>query len=59
LSLDIEGLRNGLFNGAFTCSDLVEMFAERCWTIGRGLNLIAEENFVEARLLALEKDVIL
>ena len=56
LSLDVEGLRKGLFAGEFTSVDLVSVYADRSQRIGRRLNLSAEENFNEAWTLAQEKD---
>jgi hypothetical protein len=35
---------------------LVTVFSERCYTIGRKLNLIAEEYYDEALEIAKEKD---
>ena len=56
LSLDVKGLRDHLHKGTFTCSDLVNVFGMRCYTIGRELCLTAEENFEEAMTEAAIKD---
>lgn len=48
LSLDLNGLREHLLKGTFTSVDLVNVFGNRCITIGRELCLSAEENFEEA-----------
>ena len=45
LSLDLNGLKEGLSKGTFTSKDLVKVFGERSQRIGRTLNLSAEENF--------------
>ena len=52
----MDGLRNGLFAGDFTSSDLVKVFGDRCQRIGRRLNLSTEDNLEEARLAAQDKD---
>ena len=39
LKQDCEGLRQGLIDGKFSAVDLVNVFAQRCSTIGRGLCL--------------------
>lgn len=56
LSLDLTGLREHLLKGTFTSVDLVNVFGKRCYTIGRRLNLTAEENFEEAFQQAQERD---
>eukprot|EP00347_Sterkiella_histriomuscorum_P012439 403368569 len=48
LDMDLAQLRLGLLRGEFTSEDLVHVFAKRCYTIGRQLNLTAEECFDEA-----------
>jgi hypothetical protein len=45
LSLDVTGLRDHLLKQSFTSVDLINVFARRCYTIGRSLNLTTEENF--------------
>lgn len=35
LSLDVKGLKEHLLKGSFTSVDLVHVFANRCYTIGR------------------------
>lgn len=45
LSLDVFELRKGLLNGDFTSVDLVNLFSDRCYRIGRGLHLTTQENF--------------
>eukprot|EP00347_Sterkiella_histriomuscorum_P018941 403343571 len=52
LSLDVTGLREELLKGTFTSVDLVNVFGNRCQTIGRDLCLSAEENFEEAQEIA-------
>ena len=56
LSLDITQLKSGLLSGQFTSVDLVNVFADRCYRVGRSLCLSAQENFEEALVLAAEKD---
>ena len=56
LSMDLQALQEGLRSGKFTSLDLVNIFGERCLTIGRNLCLTAEENFKEALKLAVERD---
>ena len=38
--------------GEFTSVDLVNVFADRCYSVGRELCLSAQENYEEAMLLA-------
>ena len=52
IKLDVLQLRKGLFNGDFTSVNLVNVFSERCYTIGRGLNLTTQENFKTALRIA-------
>ena len=42
--------------GEVTSVDIVSTFAERCHTIGRQLNLVTEEYYDEAFLIAAERD---
>jgi hypothetical protein len=56
LSLDITKLKSGLLEGQFTSVDLVNVFADRCYRVGRSLCLSAQENFLEALVLAAQKD---
>ena len=39
-----------------TSVDLVNVYGERCYTIGRSLNLVTEEFYNEGLLLAKTKD---
>jgi hypothetical protein len=48
ISLDVAGLRRGLFERKFTSVILVQVFARRCYVIGRELNLSGDERFMEA-----------
>jgi hypothetical protein len=48
LDSDVTQLKEGLIRGTYTSVDLVNVFAKRCFTIGRQLNLTCEENFEEA-----------
>jgi hypothetical protein len=48
LSLDVTQLKEHLLKGSFTSVDLVNVYAQRCYTIGRELCLITEENYEEA-----------
>lgn len=48
ISLDVAGLRRGLFDGKFTSVILVQVFGRRCYVIGRQLNLSGDERFSEA-----------
>ena len=52
VQLDIKGLRQGLMQRRWTSTDLVNIFAERCYTIGRELNLSTEEGFADALKMA-------
>ena len=54
--MDVTQLREGLMTGRFTSVDLVHVFAQRCYTIGRQLCLSTEENFEEAFTEAAVKD---
>ena len=56
LSLDITQLKSGLIEGRFTSVDLVNVYADRCYRVGRSLCLSAQENFEEALDLAAIKD---
>jgi hypothetical protein len=38
-----------MLEGEFTSLDLVNVFSDRCYIIGRGLNLSTQENFREAQ----------
>ena len=42
--------------GNFTSVDLVNVFGQRCQSVGRFLCLSAEENFEEALKMAAERD---
>jgi Asp-tRNA(Asn)/Glu-tRNA(Gln) amidotransferase A subunit family amidase len=57
LTSDVTQLRAGLIEGRFTSVDLVNVFADRCYRVGRKLNLSAQENFEEALELAKQKDL--
>ena len=46
--MDITQLREGLMKEKFTSVDLINIFGQRCYTIGRQLCLSTEENFEEA-----------
>ncbi|CDW86102.1 UNKNOWN [Stylonychia lemnae] len=48
LDLDVTQLREKLLYGEITSEQLVHIFANRCYTIGRRLGLSAEECFDEA-----------
>lgn len=52
VDLDVQGLRRGLLNADFTSVDLVHVFADRSYKIGRELCLSAQENFEEALIMA-------
>lgn len=56
LGMDVTQLKEGLRKGEFTSVDLIHVFGQRCYTIGRKLNLSAEENFEEALKEAQIKD---
>lgn len=55
-NMDVTRLREGLIQGEFTSTDLVNVFAERCYRIGRGLQLTTQENFLAALKIAEERD---
>lgn len=55
--MDVTQLKEGLLKGDFTSVDLVNVFAKRCYTIGRQLCLSAEEDFDNALKEAAEKDL--
>jgi len=48
ISLDLQGLRKGLILSRFTSVQLVQVFARRCYIIGRENNYTADERFSEA-----------
>jgi hypothetical protein len=52
LSLDVTQLRRELSKKAFSCEDLVHVYAQRCFNIGRSLSLTTEELFEEAFVMA-------
>lgn len=54
--MDATRLRDGLISGEFTSTDLVNVFAERSYRIGRGLQLTTQENFLAALKMAQDKD---
>ena len=54
--MDVTQLQEGLNEGKFTSVDLVNIFGDRCQSIGRGLNLTTQENFKNALAMAQEKD---
>ena len=56
LELDVRGLREGLMRGDFTSVDLVNLFAERSYRIGRRLCMSGQENFEEATKMAKKRD---
>lgn len=56
LELDVRGLREGLMRGEFSSVDLVNLFAERSYRIGRRLCMSGQENFEEAIIMAKKKD---
>lgn len=56
LSLDVTQLKEHLLSGSFTSVDLVNVYAKRCYSIGRELCLITEENYEEALREAQIKD---
>lgn len=45
-------MREELFEGTFTVVELVNVYAKRCYTIGRALNLTTDELFEEALEIA-------
>jgi hypothetical protein len=48
LKMDVYQLRKSLIEGEFSSLDLVNLFSDRCYIIGRGLNLTTQENFRSA-----------
>ena len=56
LGMDIGQLREKLMDGTVTSLQLVHFFANRCYTIGRELNLSAQELFHDALKLAAKRD---
>eukprot|EP00347_Sterkiella_histriomuscorum_P005404 403356743 len=50
----VQEIRDGLIQGKFTCTDLVNLYGARCQSIGREYNLTTEENFDEAIILEQE-----
>ena len=56
LTSNISELLIGQFSGKFTSKQIVTVFAERSYRIGRQLNLTADECFEEALKIAEEKD---
>lgn len=57
IKLDLVGMRNGLLNNEFTSLDLVNIFAQRCYHIGRALSLTTQENFMTAQSIAVDRDL--
>ncbi len=43
--------------GEVTSVEIVSVYSQRCYTIGRKLNLVAEEYYQEALEIAKEKDL--
>ena len=56
LKMDVAALREELIKGTFNSVSLVNVYGERCQSIGRTLNLSAEENFDYAIKLARKRD---
>ena len=56
INMGVDQLHEGLINGQFTSVDLVNVFGQRCYTIGRGLCLTTQEGFQTALITAEEKD---
>lgn len=52
----MNGLREHLLKESFSSVDLVNVFGRRCYTIGRWLNLITEEDYDNALKEAEIKD---
>ena len=52
LKMNITELKEGLLEEKFTSVDLVNFYAHRCYTIGRGLSLSTQENFQTALKIA-------
>ena len=56
LNSDLTDLRQMLLNREVTSEDLVNVFGKQCYTIGRKLNLVTEEYYDLALIIAKEKD---
>jgi hypothetical protein len=54
--MDVRLMQQGMVTQRFKSVDLVKIFADRCFHIGRGLSLTSQENFDKAIRLAHEKD---
>ena len=53
----IENLLKGQFEGKFSSVDIVSTYCARCYTTGRGLNLVIDEMYDEALKKARECDL--
>ena len=53
---DVTQLREMQIRREITSQDIVSVYSHRCHTIGRSLNLVTEEYYDEALLMAKEKD---
>jgi hypothetical protein len=57
--MDVRELREAIIENRFTSEQVVTVFAHRCFTLGRSLNIIAQEGFDTAIAMAREKDKLL
>ena len=55
-SATIHDLLKGQFEGTFTCRQIITVYCDRAYRVGRQLKLTADECFEEALKLAEEKD---
>jgi len=57
VSLSLEQIREQLVKGAFSVEDLVSVYCQRAYTIGRALHLTSDELFDSALNTARQKDI--
>ena len=53
---DVSSLRQMQINGEVTSVEIVAVYSQRCYSIGRKLNLVSEEYYDEALKMAEQKD---
>ena len=56
MEADLHRIRENLHQGTFKSVDLVNFYGDRCQTVGRQLNLTAQEMFESALELAKKYD---
>lgn len=56
LRMDVKDIRHAIIDGQYTCEQVVTVFAHRCFSLGRCLNITGQEGFNSAIQMAKEKD---